>query len=93
MSWCPFAILTTKLPGGRVHRRYLARLRVAEGTTPYRWSLRRGHLPRGLRLSASGIISGRPSKPGRYAFTVRVRDSARHHLTLSEKFVIVIRRR
>jgi Putative Ig domain len=44
---------------------------------PYTWSLT-GRLPSGLRLSRTGLISGRAgnNSAGNYTFTVRVTDSA-----------------
>jgi hypothetical protein len=44
----PLSILTARLPRGHAGRRYRARLRAGEGNTPYRWSLARGRLPRGV---------------------------------------------
>jgi hypothetical protein len=88
----PYAIVTGQLPAGRVHHRYSARLRVAEGTSPYRWSLRLGHLPKGLHLSRSGVIYGQPAHAGRWVLTVAVRDSSRHRQTLRRRLAIVIKR-
>ena len=85
----PLSILTRHLPHARTHRRYRARLLAGEGRTPYRWSLVRGSLPAGLRLTTAGIISGRPRRPGTYRLVVQVRDAehprarAAAHLTLT----------
>jgi len=50
---------------------------VGGGTGPYTWSVFLGALPGGLSLNAStGVISGTPSAPGAYSFTLQVRDSA-----------------
>jgi len=48
--------------------------------------LARGRLPTGLRLSASGVIWGRPTEMGRWRFTVRVTDSA-HPATAATRAV------
>ena len=90
----PLSILTTRLPRARLHHRYRARLLAAEGTTPYRWSLRRGRLPRGLRLNhRTGIISGRPRHAGRRRLTFALRDSSHPRVTRTQRLVLVIRRR
>jgi sugar lactone lactonase YvrE len=89
----PLSILTTRLPRGRRHRRYRVRLQASEGTTPYRWTLHRGRLPKGLHLSHNGVIHGRPRRAGRYRFTVRLRDSSRPRVSVTQRLVLVIRRR
>ena len=44
--------------------------------SPYTWSLPSGSLPTGLTLDTkTGVVSGIPSKPGIYTFTVRVTDA------------------
>lgn len=71
----PLSILTKSLPAAHRRRRYLVNLKAAEGTTPYRWTISRGRLPRGLSLTRKGAIIGIPhSRRGVYRFTVRVRD-------------------
>lgn len=50
---------------------YSVRLSGAGGGPPYFWTLISGALPPGLSLDqASGLISGNPSAPGIYGFTV-----------------------
>ena len=88
----PIAIVTKRLPVGRVHRRYHVALRGVEGTTPYVWSLSRGRLPSGLRLSRAGVISGRPKRAGTRRFTVRMRDSSRPRAQLTRRLAITVRR-
>lgn len=69
------AITTTSLPNGTVGARYRATLQAAGGAPPYTWTVVSGHLPPGLRLHRrTGVISGKPTAPGRYTFTVRVVD-------------------
>lgn len=70
----PLSILTGKLAPGVAHRGYRARLQAGEGRPPYRWSIVRGALPAGLRLSHAGIITGRPGHAGRARVLIRVRD-------------------
>lgn len=68
-------ITTTSLPNGRIFRAYSQTLAATGGWTPYTWSIASGALPRGLTLSASGVISGIPTRIGTFSFTVRLRDS------------------
>ena len=70
------AISTTTLAAATVGVAYSATLTAANGTTPYAWSLAQGSLPPGLSLAAGGTITGTPTAPGTYAFTVRVDDAA-----------------
>ena len=35
-----------------------------------KWTMTNGTLPPGLQLSSTGVISGTPTTPGNYAFTV-----------------------
>jgi uncharacterized protein (TIGR03437 family) len=41
---------------------------------PCTWSISQGTLPAGLALSTAGVLSGNPSSPGPFNFTVRVDD-------------------
>ncbi len=68
---------TTTLPAGPVGVRYSAGLAATGGHLPYRWSLAEGSrpLPPGLRVTAAGTVTGRPTAPGTYVFTVQVEDS------------------
>jgi Putative Ig domain len=43
------------------------------GTT--KWALAVGSLPPGLKLSDSGVVSGKARRPGRFRFTVVVTDA------------------
>jgi hypothetical protein len=65
---------------------YSAKLTASAGIAPYTWSLLE-RAPKGLHLSPGGQVTGKPLVPaGRYAFNVRVKDSAAsfatHRLTL-----------
>ena len=44
------------------------------GLPPYRFEITDGALPPGLALSEGGQITGTPTTPGTFTFTVRVRD-------------------
>jgi hypothetical protein len=74
----PLSILTASLPAAHRRRPYLVNLEAAEGTTPYRWKVVDGRLPRGLRLTQAGAIIGTAhGRAGVYRFTVEVTDSTR----------------
>ncbi len=65
------AIASRVLPAGNRGRTYVARLKATGGATPYRWARVGGVLPPGLRLAATGRVSGVPARSG--AFTLRAR--------------------
>jgi len=69
-------ITTTSLPSGKELTPYAAALQATGGTLPYTWGIVSGSLPSGLSLTSStGDISGTPSSPGLYPFTVQVTDA------------------
>ncbi len=72
----PLAVSLRKLPVAHVGRSYAARLGATGGTAPYRWSTTASSLPRGLRLRASGRITGTPALPGRTTVRLRVTDAS-----------------
>jgi hypothetical protein len=57
---------------GHAYRFRLAATGGVEGKT---WSVARGTLPRGLRLSTAGTVSGTPAGAGSFRLTLRVRDA------------------
>jgi len=63
------------LPAASVGAPYSQTLAAAGGVPPYQWSLQSGSLPAGLLLGPDGRISGTPSAPGEFSFTVVVTDS------------------
>jgi len=68
-------ITATGLDAGRVGQPYSALLQADGGVPPYAFSLLSGALPPGLGLSATGAISGTPTREGSFSFSVRVQDS------------------
>lgn len=87
----PLSVRTAKLKAARVGHRYRVRLRANLGTTPYRWSIKHGKLPRGLHLKRSGTLTGRPRHKGTYHFTVRVRDASHPAMRASQALVLRVR--
>ncbi|MBI4649810.1 hypothetical protein HY745_00630 [Candidatus Desantisbacteria bacterium] len=72
----PLRITTTSpMPAGIVGVNYSRTILATGGLTPYTWSLAGGSLPNGLLLSGTGVLSGRPTVPGIFNFTVQVMDS------------------
>ncbi len=69
-------ITTEFLTYGAVGQSYpSSTLSASGGLTPYSWALAGGSsLPPGLSLSSGGVISGIPTSPGTFAFTVNVTD-------------------
>ena len=68
------AIRRSALPQGRLGRAFSTRLRAAGGTQPYRWLRAGGVLPRGLRLTTLGRLTGVPTRAGTFRLRVRVVD-------------------
>lgn len=71
-----FSITTASpLPAGMVGQSYSASLAATGGKPPYTWTAAAG-LPGGLTLDTqTGAISGTPSTPGAFTFTVQATDS------------------
>ncbi len=63
------------------------RLPAFGGTPPFRWSVRAGELPRGLRLQ-DGRISGVASAEGVYPVTLQLVDSKSRGLTQAVRLVV-----
>jgi hypothetical protein len=53
---------------------YSFQFKAHAGCPPYKFSMFRGDLPPGLQLSSSGQITGSPTTPGFYPFTVQLED-------------------
>jgi len=72
------AVATSTLPRGTVGKPYSHTLQATGGKPSYTWSLAPGSsLPPGLSLGGdTGVLTGTPTSPGFFNFTVRVGDSA-----------------
>lgn len=79
----PVTISTKSLPGGVAGTAYSQALSASGGTAPYTWSVVKGSLPAGLKLSRGGSVSGTPRTSGTSRFTVQATDSETpaHHAT------------
>lgn len=83
------SITTASLPEGKVNEEYSASL-TADGSEPIEWSVTQGSLPTELSLSKDGKITGKPTAPGDYVFTVTASNdvgSVSKELTITVKDV------
>ncbi len=73
----PLGVTTRRLPSAKRTRPYSAVLQASGGTAPYTWKRIKRKLPKGLRLSTSGELHGKPKVRRRTVkFKVRVTDAA-----------------
>lgn len=69
-------ITTTSLPNGTVGVPYSRPVQATGGSGIFTWTISAGALPPNLILDpATGVISGTPTAPGTFFFTVRVADT------------------
>ncbi len=87
----PLSILTRRLAPAVADRPYRARLTAGEGRAPYRWSIARGALPAGLRLTRTGIVTGRPRHTERARVRVAVTDAERPAAQATTWLTLVVR--
>lgn len=70
-------ITTMNMPDGVEETAYNATAVALGGTPPYTWSIASGNLPDGLAIdTASGVISGTPTRKGNYNFAIQVSDNS-----------------
>ena len=72
----PLQVTTASLPADQFGLSYDESLGATGGIGPYTWSVALGSLPSGLKLSSSGLISGTPTAPGTFGFSVKATDSS-----------------
>ncbi len=78
-------IVTQNLPPATLGRPYSTTIVTRNGVGPYRWRLMQGKLPPGILLQpVTGILSGAPTMPGTYKFTVAVTDRSRGYSAVRE---------
>lgn len=65
-----------------------ATLGATGGKTPYQWSISAGSIPPGLTLSPDGSVSGTPTTPGTFTFTVQVAEADGGTMTSSSSITI-----
>lgn len=69
-------ITTTSLPAEAIGNSYSETLAATGGNPPYTWKIVAGSgaLPKGMKLTGTGVIKGRPKAMGTFTFTVEVLD-------------------
>ena len=81
-------ITTATLPNGTVGAAYSQTLALAGGSGTFTWSVSAGALPGGITLNSStGSLSGTPSAPGAFTFTVSVTGGGQ---TATQSFTITV---
>lgn len=75
INLAPLTINPASLPAASAGVAYSQTLTGSGGTGPYSFSLLSGTLPTGLTLGAGGGITGTPTTPGPFSFTVQVTDT------------------
>jgi len=86
VSFSVFGITTSSLPAGTTTSAYSQQIVVVGGTTAYSFSVT--GFPKGLSISASGLITGTPSTVGTFAITVQVKDAT--GLSTSANFSLAV---
>jgi outer membrane autotransporter protein len=67
-------ITPSSLPAGTAGQAYSQNLSAAGGVAPYTYAVTSGALPDGLALAPAGTLSGTPTKPQSFTFTVTATD-------------------
>lgn len=68
-------IVTRRIRPGKVGKIYRAKLATSGGVKPTTWKVKKGPLPRGIRLDRTlGVLSGTPRKAGTYRVWFEVTD-------------------
>jgi hypothetical protein len=73
----PLTIRTSSLPRGFLRQAYQVQLEAQDGTTPYKWLLASGSLPKGVSLSEDGLLAGAPEETGLFHLVVTATDGAK----------------
>lgn len=80
------AIVDDSLPPLTTGMEYHAQFHASGIATPFTWSVIEGDLPDGINLSADGVLSGRPTRPGAYTFVLKVDDSGHPPHSATKQF-------
>jgi Putative Ig domain len=83
------AVLTRRLPSGKVGAAFAATVRTRGGVPPLTWKVTSGRFPVGLRLNTkTGVLAGRPKTAGRFTITVTVTDALKATSAQAYSFTI-----
>ncbi|HLL54699.1 MAG TPA: putative Ig domain-containing protein, partial [Myxococcaceae bacterium] len=72
--YAPPSVSTSALADGYVGSAYNSSVSVTGGKAPFSWTHTSGVVPPGLAMDTSGNVTGTPTTPGAFPFTVRVTD-------------------
>ncbi|MFY9648254.1 MAG: putative Ig domain-containing protein [Terriglobales bacterium] len=86
----PLAVLEQPLPALEVGVEFHIFLHATGGVPPYIWSVASGDLPDDITLTPEGLLSGRPTKPGSFALTLKVEDSGHPEHTINKELNIAV---
>ncbi len=78
------------LPDATVESAYNQSLSASGGQAPYTFEVVSGALPAGLALSAEGGLSGTPTTPGRFTFTIEARDSSTPQFSGAQAYTLKV---
>ncbi|MCL2695070.1 MAG: putative Ig domain-containing protein [Clostridiales bacterium] len=90
ITTAPVITTDSRLPNAAYDTAYNVQLE-AEGDGTIVWSLAKGSLPKGLTLSADGLLSGTPELGGVFTFTVKASNGAETDTELELTFFITRR--
>jgi len=82
----PLAVVDQTLPPLDAGVEFHVLLHASGGVPPYAWSVASGDLPEGITLTPEGLMAGRPTKPGTFAFTLKVEDSGHPAHSINKEF-------
>ena len=72
----------------QVGSRFTTRLVASGGEGPYRWRVTGGPLVRGLHLLGNGVLTGTPTRPGRFTISLLVSDAAGGSVSLHVRLTV-----
>ena len=86
-------IETTGVTKATIGAQYTQKIRAQFGLPPYLWTITGGTLPQGITLTSGtpdAVLSGIPTAPGKYTFTVQVADSESTPATQTMTYVLKV---
>jgi hypothetical protein len=79
------------LPNGFLGQAYYYQLGTPQqGTPPWRFRSVRGSLPPGIALDSAGVLSGTPTAPGEFHFTLEATDSSPKPVAKTRDYVLTV---
>jgi Putative Ig domain len=88
----PVFITTASLPSVKPGGKVSDTLKASGGKAPYTWAITKA-LPKGLKLSAAGLLSGtipKTTKAGKYPVDIKVTDTSSPKFTASADFSLTV---